>query len=85
MATPTGVRANSARGWFARERRRKKQDQKDFDIAGLFAAPFNFGATAAGGSSANTLTLPANIAIALELNAATVSYTHLTLPTTPYV
>lgn len=156
MATPTGVRANSARGWFARERRRTKQDQKDFDIAGIEAAPFrviglavnvggggynvgdeflisggtfsiqgrgyvvsetagavtaiaiqvagaytvtpgagaatvaqtgggndlltvdvtlsalfNFGATAAGGSSANALTLPANIELALELNAAT--------------
>lgn len=73
MASPTGARADSARGWFARERRRKKQDQKDFDIAGFVAAPFDFGATAAGGSSLNTLTLPADIEIALELNAATVA------------
>ena len=70
MATPTGDRAVSARNWFARERRRTKQDQKDFDIAGFVApggTPFDFGAVAAGGSSANLLTLPAS----LEINAAT--------------
>ncbi len=74
MATPTGVRADAARNWFARERRRNKQDQKDFDIAGFVApggTPFDFGAVAAGGSSANVLTLPASLEIALEINAIT--------------
>lgn len=73
MATPTGARADSARGWFARERRRTKQNQKDFDIAGHVATPFAFGAVAAGGSSANVLTLPAAAELALEINAATVA------------
>lgn len=40
MATPTGPRADAARGFYARERRRKKQDQKDFDIAGFESSPF---------------------------------------------
>ncbi len=74
MATPTGDRADAARNWFARERRRTKQDQKDFDIAGFVdpgGTPFDFGAVAAGGSSANVLTLPASLEIALEINAAT--------------
>ena len=70
MATPTGPRADSARGWFARERRRAKQNQKDFDVAGHVATPFDFGAVAAGGSSANVLTLPADAELALEINAA---------------
>jgi len=74
VATPTGPRATVARNWFARERRRKKQDQKDFDIAGLVppgGTPFNFGAVAAGGSSANALTLPAQAKFALQINAIT--------------
>lgn len=74
MAIATGPRADRARAWFARERRRKKQDQKDFDIAGLVApggTPFDFGAVAIGGNSANVLTLPAAIEIALEHPAAT--------------
>ena len=73
MATPAGSRADNARGWFARERRRTKQNQKDFDIAGLVATPFVFGAVVAGGSSANVLTLPADAELALEINAATVA------------
>lgn len=40
MATPTGSTADKARGYFARERRRKKQDQTDYDIAGFAPAPF---------------------------------------------
>lgn len=72
MATPEGIAARAAAGWSARERRRTKQNQKDFDIAGHVSTPFDFGATAAGGSSANTLTLPADIEITLELNAVTV-------------
>lgn len=74
MATPTGRPADEARGFFSRVRRRKKQDQKDFDIEGLVApggTPFDFGAVAAGGSSANVLTLPASLELALEINAAT--------------
>lgn len=74
MATPTGSRADAARGFFARERRRSKQDQKDFDIAGLVppgGTPFDFGAVAAGSSSANVLTLPSSLDIALQINAAT--------------
>ncbi len=74
MATPTGSRADAARGFFARERRRSKQDQKDFDIAGLVppgGTPFDFGAVAAGGSSANVLTLPSSLEIALQINAVT--------------
>lgn len=74
MATPTGPRARAARGWYSRERRRRLQNQKDFEIAGYTpAAPFNFGATALGGSSANAMTLPADIDIALELASATVA------------
>ena len=74
MATPTGPRADAVRNWFARERRRIKQDQKDFDIAGLVppgGTPFDFGAVAAGGSSANVLTLAASLEIALQINAIT--------------
>jgi len=74
MATPMGPRSNRARAWHARERRRNKQNQKDYDIAGFVApggTPFDFGAVAAGGSSANALTLPADIDIALQINAAT--------------
>lgn len=74
MATPMGARADRARGYYSRRRRRKKQEQKDFDIAGFVApagTPFDFGAVAAGGSSANTLTLPANVKIALVINTAT--------------
>ena len=76
MATPTGPRALAARAFYRVRRRKKKQDQKDFDIAGLVApggTPFDFGAVAAGGSSANVLTLPAAVEIALEINAVTVA------------
>ncbi len=40
MATPIGSKADKARGYFARDRRRKKQNQTDFDIAGFAPAPF---------------------------------------------
>lgn len=73
MATPTGRRARAARGWFARERRRTLQNQKDFEIAGYTpAAPFAFGTVAAAGSSTNTLTLPADCELTLSVPAATV-------------
>ena len=70
MTTPTGPRADTARNWFARERRRKKQDQSDFDIAGLVATPHNFGAAASSIAFPNALTLPANIRIQVEVLAA---------------
>jgi hypothetical protein len=68
MATPTGARADDARGWFARERRRKKQDQSDF--ASLVAAPHDFGSAAASVAFPNDLTLPANVRILVEVLAA---------------
>jgi len=68
MATPTGERADAARRFHARERRRTKQNQADYRA--LIAAPFDFGTVAAGGSSTNVLTLPADIEIAVTINAA---------------
>ncbi len=70
MATPTGRPADEARGFFARVRRRKKQDQKDFDIAGLVASPHDFGAAIASAVFPNALTLPANIRIQAQVIAA---------------
>ena len=57
MATPTGPRADAARDFFRRERRRHKQNEKAF--AGLAAAPFAFGAAAAGAGAPGLLPLPA--------------------------
>ena len=68
MATPTGPRAAQARGWHARERRRLKQDQKDF--AALVAAPFDFGSAASSAAFPNTLVLPANVRFQVEVLAA---------------
>ena len=70
MATPTGPRADAARGFFSRVRRRKKQDQKDFDIEGLVATPHDFGSAASSAAFPNVLTLPANIKIQAEVLAA---------------
>lgn len=70
MATPTGPRAEAARGYFARERRRKKQDQKAFDIAGFVAAPHDFGSAASSAAFPNNLTLPANVRFKVEVLAA---------------
>ena len=70
MATPTGRRADEARGFFARVRRRKKQDQKDYDIDGLVATPFDFGAAVANAAFPNTLTLPATVRILAQVVAA---------------
>ena len=67
MATPTGERADPARRFHAREWRRTKQNQSDYSV--LAAAPFDFGTVAAGGSSTNVLTLPADIEIAITINA----------------
>jgi len=63
MATPTGPRATAARSFYRVRRRKKKQDQKDFDIAGLAATPHNFGAAAASVAFPSPLTLPANVEI----------------------
>lgn len=70
MATPTGDRADRARRFHARERRRVKQDQKAFDNAGLFATPFDFGSTLLGQDSPNSLQLPANCKIAISSSVA---------------
>lgn len=67
MADPYQTRA-----FYSRRRRRTLQNQKDFEIAGYSPASlFAFGATIAGGSSANTMTLPADIEITVSLAAAT--------------
>lgn len=65
MPTPA-----QARSYYARRRRRIKQNQSDFDIAGLFDTPFDFGAMLAGQDSPNTLLLPANVRIAVGSNVA---------------
>ncbi len=61
MATPTGPRAETARNWFARERRRKKQDQGDF------AGVHDFGAALPSAAFPNPFTLPANVRLRVEL------------------
>jgi hypothetical protein len=70
MATPTGSRAEAARQWYARERRRKKQDQKDFRIAGLVAAPHDFGSAAASVAFPNSLVLPADVVLLVRVASA---------------
>jgi len=70
MATPTGPRADAARGYFARERRRTKQDQSDFDIAGLIATPHDFGSAAPTVAFPNSLTIPADIHIKARVSGA---------------
>ena len=70
MATPTGPRAEAARGWFARVRRRQKQDQKAFDVAGLVATPHDFGSAAPSVAFPNDLTLPADIHIKARVASA---------------
>jgi len=70
MATPTGPRAQAARNWFARERRRTKQNQKDFDIAGFFATPHDFGSAGASAAFPNPLVLPASIRIQAQVTGA---------------
>ena len=74
MATPTGVRADQARAWYARERRRTKQNQKAFDIVGLvnkLGIDLVFGIVPPGGSSPYDITLPADATFTLKINAAT--------------
>jgi hypothetical protein len=68
MATPTGARADAARGFFSRVRRRKKQDQKAF--AALAASPHDFGSAAPSAAFPNALTLPANVKLQAEVTGA---------------
>jgi hypothetical protein len=67
MATPVSKEADEARGYFAREKRRKLQDLSAYKTAGFVppaGTPFDFGSMVTG-TSPNILTLPANIEIAL--------------------
>lgn len=68
MATPTGRSAAEARGFFARVRRRKKQNQKDYSA--LIASPHDFGSAASSAAFPNALTLPADVKIQAEVLAA---------------
>lgn len=68
MATPRGRPAAEARGFFARVRRRKKQDQKDYSA--LIASPHDFGSAAASAAFPNALALPADVRIQAQVVAA---------------
>lgn len=65
MPTPA-----EARSYYARKRRRVKQNQSAFDVAGYFAAPFDFGAMLVGQDSPNSLLLPADVNIAIGSTVA---------------
>ncbi len=74
MSLPAGPDANRKLAYYRRAKRRSKRDLSEFTRQGITPlAPFNFGAAIAGGSSANTLTLPSNGRFVLELNAAIVA------------
>ncbi len=74
MSLPAGPDANRKLGYLRRAKRRSKRDLAEFTRQGITPlAPFDFGNTAAGGSSANTLTLPANGRFTLELDAVTLA------------
>lgn len=74
MSLPTGPDANRKLAYYRRAKRRSKRDLSEFTRQGITPlAPFDFGATAAGGSSANTLTLPANAKFVLEHGAITLA------------
>lgn len=66
MSLPAGPDAQKKLGYYRRLRRRTKQDESDFDIAGLFDTPHDFGSQAAGVGSPNNLLLPANARIAIS-------------------
>lgn len=72
MATPKSQEADQARGYFARERRRKLQDLSAFKTAGYVDAPFDFGTVPAGGNSANFMDISAGIDIVMEHTEAAV-------------
>lgn len=72
MGTPLSQEADEARGSFARERRRKLQDLSAFKTGGFVppaGTPFDFGAVAVGNISPNSLVLPSDVLVTVELNA----------------
>ncbi len=74
MSLPAGPDANRKLAYYRRAKRRSKRDLSEFTRQGITPlAPFDFGNVAAGGSSANTLTLPSNGRFVLELDAAIVA------------
>jgi hypothetical protein len=74
VSLPAGPAAQRKLAYYRRAKRRSKRDLSEFLRQGITPlAPFNFGATAAAGSSANTLTLPANGRFVLELDAIVVA------------
>ncbi len=74
MGLPTGPDANRKLAYIRRAKRRSKRDLSEFIRQGITPlAPFAFGNTAAAGSSANTLTLPANGRFVLELDAVVIA------------
>lgn len=74
MSLPAGPAAQRKLAYYRRRKRRSKRDLSEFLRQGITPlAPFDFGATAAAGSSLNTLTLPANGRFVLESSAAVVA------------
>ena len=74
MSLPTGPVADRKLAYYRRAKRRSKRDLSEFIRQGITPlAPFAFGNTAAAGSSANTLTLPANGRFVLELDDAVIA------------
>ncbi len=74
MSLPSGPAAQAKLAFHRRSKRRSKRDLSEFTRQGITPlAPFDFGNTAAAGSSANTLTLPANARLVLELDAAVIA------------
>lgn len=74
MAHLAGPAADRKLAYLRRAKRRSKRDLAEFTRQGITPlAPFLFGNTAAGGSSANTLTLPSNGRFVLELDDAVIA------------
>ena len=74
MSLPSGPAADRKLAYYRRAKRRSKRDLAEFTRQGITPlAPFDFGNTAAAGSSANTLTLPSNGRFVLELDAAVIA------------
>lgn len=87
MALPAGPAADRKLAYLRRAKRRSKRDLAEFTRQGITPlAPFDFGATAAAGSSANSLTLRANARFVLELDAIVVAADYgITDQTTTFV
>ena len=67
MSLPAGPAAQRKLAYYRRVRRRIKQDEKAFEIAGFTpGAPHDFGSQAAGVGSPNNLILPANARFAVS-------------------